>query len=222
MTTGTFYPVASADDGYGGAWDNSSDYFQIGYSGNDFTAAIRFSADINGELPAAGSTITAAFMRLYAYSYQANTGAGNPANLRLFMEAADTPAQITDKTDADGRDRTTAYSDWDIGDDGWGVDWSAHDTPSIVTAVQEVVSRVGFSGDFLQVFIQNRGGTKNRFVTSLDYSGGLYKPELHLEWTEPEPAAPSGWTKTVNGVLTPASVNGVLAANIASINGVAA
>jgi len=217
MASGTFYPAASADDGYGGTWDNSSNSLRIGYSAFSFSAAIRF---VNVTIPQ-GSTIDSAFVRLFAYSYQLNIGAGNPVYVRIHFEDADDAAQVSDKADCDDKDRTTAYADWDIGDDGWGTDWSQQDTPSLVSPLQELVNRGAFaSGNAAQLLIDHRAGEggKDRYATAVDYDSGSYKAELHVEWTPP--AAPSGWSETFNGVASPASVNGVAATDIASVNGV--
>ena len=67
------------------------------------------------------------------------------------------------------------------------------------------------------VFLDNGSDTNAlRNVSSFDFDSGSEKAELHVDWTE----AAAGWANKAAGVSSPASVNGVAAASIASVNGV--
>lgn len=207
MASGTFYPAVSADDGKWKSAEFNSNYndFVFGHDGNSVHSFIRF---LNVTIPA-GSTITSAYIRFTA----AQTLSGNTVNVKISFNDVDDAVAPTNVAGADALVLTAAKVDWNA-IAAW-TDGNTYDTPSIVTAIQEIVDRGGWSsGNAMMGLVKDNSASSYRKPSAVDYSSGAEKAELHVEWT---PAITAEITEDVGIADTYASV--VLAAIIAEAFG---
>ena len=182
MASGTYYPAASADDGYTLAvnfYYPSADYLDFGNKGNqDLNAAyIRFATVAIPQ----GVTITSAFVRLTAYA----TNSTDPVNVNCHFEDVDDATQVTSAAEYRGRSLTAAVAWNSVA--AW-TDGTTYDTPSLITILQAIVDRVGWvENNDLLFSLENNGTsfTDYRQASAIDYVAGAEKAELHVEWTDP-------------------------------------
>jgi hypothetical protein len=158
------------------------------------------------------STITAAYVTV-----QPNSGSDDEPDVLIFCEAADNSAVFTTAASSiSGRSRTSASVAWsnaNLGADG-STDFN---TPSLVTPVQEVIDRAGWSAGNALTFIVQGSATSARdlLVKHFEGAGGAgVAPRLHLEYTlaAVTDVFHEGLTRIEGGVkpLTAAGLNGVL------------
>ncbi|KKL14968.1 hypothetical protein LCGC14_2510320 [marine sediment metagenome] len=103
---------------------------------------------------------------------------------KIYAEDANDPAASVSTADHDGKTRTTAGVDWD-GDPGAG---GFHDSPSIVSVIQELVDSYDYSNEAIQVLHDDdgsSGGDRHRFKTHENDT--TYAAKLHIEYTEAGP-----------------------------------
>jgi hypothetical protein len=130
-----------------------------------------------------GSTITSAAMGVVP----SGTGEDEP-NVLIWLEDADDCAAFTtgasNITTRAATTATVAWSSTDLGASGS----SYHDTPSLVTPLQEVVDRAGWaSGNDLCVIIQGGQGAATRDLTieAQDLGPNTNPPRISIGWTAP-------------------------------------
>jgi len=182
LSSGTFYPSVSGDDGSvlsSNFFYGSADSLPFGNEGNydDNAMFVRFA----GVTIPQGVTITSAVVKLTAYS----SLSGDPIYSNCHFEDADNPAAPTSAGDYQGRSLTAGIA-WD-NVTAW-TDGVQYDTPSLTSILQTVTNRVGWASGQAVLFSIENDGTSNgdyRFVSSIDYSSGAEKAELHVEWTDP-------------------------------------
>jgi len=185
----------------------TSSQFNIGNSsGTLYHAGGRWAVNI-----AQGSTIDVAYISIYVYDEDDPLG-------DLYCEDIDTAPNFTNgNTVVPNRTRTSASSEWDATNIG-KADWK--NSPSIVGAVQEVISREGWeANNYLAVLGIGKGAT-TRIIRAYSYDEGpgTYPPKLYIEYT----AAAAGWTHKYLGVANASigKINGVAKASIKKVNGV--
>lgn len=138
-----------------------------------FTGGFRFD---NVTVPA-GATIDAAYITVVALT----TSVDDP-NVNIHLEDADDPVNFADNADVQSRVRTTANTQWTA----TGVGTSPVNSPSIVTAVQEVVDRAGWlSGQAMVVLIVGRSDANATFRVASFEHATLAAAALHIEYTAP-------------------------------------
>ena len=182
-TSGIFYPAVAADDGFvsGTTLHNSYTYAEIGNAGNvmDNAAFTRF---LSVSIPQ-GSTITSAFVRFLAW----DTHTDSPVNVNCHFEAADNATQIASGADYQGRTLTSPVA-WD-GVVGW-TDETNYDSPSIVSILQDIVDRPGWStGNAVLFSVENNGtafANYRYFYTIEKVTVPIGGAELHVTWGPPE------------------------------------
>lgn len=154
-----------------------------------FVGGFRF----DGVTIAPGSTIDVAYITVVASA----TNVDDP-NVDIHLEDADDPANFTDNADVQSRVRTTANTQWTA----TGIGTSPVNSPSIVTAVQEVVDRAGWaSGQAMVVLVVGRSDANTSFRIAANEHATLAAAALHIEYT-----AGGGTTfeQAVAGTLTTA------------------
>ena len=182
MASGTFYPAASADDGYTlgtNFYYPSYDFLNFGNQGNFPTNAayIRFATVA---IPN-GVTITSAFVRFTAYA----TNSTDPVNVNCHFEDVDDATQVTSAADYQSRSLTAAIAWNSVA--AW-TDGTTYDTPSLITILQAIVDRVGWAENNDLLFSIENNGTvylDYRQASAIDYLSGAEKAELHVEWADP-------------------------------------
>jgi hypothetical protein len=158
MTTYTLTYNSGAGDCYGesnGGFDKTG---QVAYVGN--TSASNYPT--KAWFPFAsvavdkGTVITSATFKFKAASSQS----GTTVKIKIGCEAADNPADPTNKTDLFNRVLTTAYTtDNNVAAETAGTEY----TFDITTAVQEILNRAGWvNGNKIAVFIDDNGSTANK------------------------------------------------------------
>ena len=179
MASGTFYPAASGDDGYWrtSEFDTTSAHAIMGNIAAQATNVwVRFA---NVTIPQ-GSTITSAYVKWTAESNKT----GTVVNVRIYANDVDNPTAPTDQTEANALDLTSASVDWDNVASWTGS--TQYNSPSIVTVIQEIINRVGWSsGQALMCLFKDNGSDSGEYRsgTQIDYDSGSAKAELHVEWT---------------------------------------
>ena len=183
MPSAEFRPLVNGDDGF---WSNSNGtivagdtfiYFGYGndvyYGGwQDYNTFVRFPS-VN--IPQ-GATITSAVIACTSGAIQVGSG----TNIDIFFNAVDDAVAPTDVSEAEGKALTSAKADWTI-----GADWSYGpvDTPSLVSALQEVISRAGWvSGNAILALFRNDSSTATRRFASLDNTD-YAEAILSVSWT---------------------------------------
>ena len=129
-----------------------------------------------------GATITSAYVKWTAESNKA----GTVVNVRIYANDVDNPTAPTDQTEANALDLTSASVDWN-NVAGW-TGSTQYNSPSIVTVIQEIVNRVGWSsGQALMCLFKDNGSDSGEYRsgTQIDYDSGNEKAELHVSWVEP-------------------------------------
>ena len=180
MSTGTFYPVADADDG---CWAGNNFYspgqcLQIWTSYNGFVL-------FDSVTVPNGATINSAYVRYRAYEGR-TTGTGQSVTEVGFSDE-DNAAAPTDATEANAKVLTTAttlYTNIDYTGGTW------YNSPDIASALQELVNRGGWvSGNsallLYKSYSDSSAGLGWRKMNSYD-SGSEYRAELHVDYTAGE------------------------------------
>lgn len=132
-------------------------------------------------------TITAAYLRIVSYSGNTTT----EAKTRISAEDVDDAPTFADNAgafDARWANRTTARVDWD--DIASWVNEVEYDSPSIISVIQEIVTRGGWaSGNDIVIFwedFEDRTAHASKFRATYSYSGSPTKSViLHIEYALP-------------------------------------
>ena len=178
MSTGTFYPAVSGDDGFvsGAMFYPATAYLSMGLSAAIIREAwIRFTVVAIPQ----GATITSAFVRLTAQASQSNVA----CKIDCHLNDIDDAIAPTDYAEFAALSLTAGVA-WD-GLPAW-TDGTTYDTPSIISEVQSIVDRVGFSSGNAMMLILANGGSDHdarRSPSAIDEASGTEKAELHVEWT---------------------------------------
>ncbi len=127
----------------------------------------------------AGATIEDVYLTFQAWTSSLD-GVGTVTN--IHCEAADDPVAPVDKADIDGRTRTTNFTAWD--DYDFPDTTNDYDTPSFVSALQEVVDRGGWaSGQAIMVIIDDDGSSAKVYsLRSMDQGSGPNAPDIHIQY----------------------------------------
>ena len=177
MTTYAEYPSADAH------WSSASSGLDplgsgVFYAGRDGTpiygAIFRWE---NTGIPQ-GATITSCSL---AYTKFA-AGAGVP-DVRIHFEAADNPAYPTDRADASGRAVSTAYASIVVQPTN-----GRNNTPSLASALQEIVNRAGFAGTFHMHWRNANASVVSGALIggrTIEHTGTADDPYLTVEYEEP-------------------------------------
>jgi len=185
MPSATFYPAASADDGYWhgvSTFNNAGLAFYIGnVSGAPYKSFIRFQ----GVNVPNGATITEAKVIITSNYNNSNT----VCNANVYFIDEDDPGQPSSFNDCENASLTGAVA-WN-GLAGWSTDEKGADTttPDLSSILQDIVDRVGWaSGQSVIVQIRDNSSDSNAFRQgkTFDASGGAYKAELYVEWAGAE------------------------------------
>ena len=176
--SGIFYPSESGDDGYrdDDTFVFGADIFYIGNVATEYKDSwVRF---VGITIPQ-GSTIVSAFIRFTSSTSLSST----TVNANIYFNDADDAVAPSNNVDFLALSLTSAYSAWD-NISTWAQD-STYDTPSLVSVLQEVVDRGGFSsGNAVMAIVKDNGSTDHAYRTpvSIVFYGGIYKAELHVTW----------------------------------------
>lgn len=179
LFTVTVHPGASEDDGYHLSTSilyNARDYVEIGNRANFATQGgyIRFP----GVAIPPGVNILSAKARFRAYSNQSAA-----VSVRIKAVNEDNPDAPSSASGINSAAKTTAYVEWSP--EAWTQDeW--YETPDIATVIQEIVDRPGWaSGNAMILYLGNNATTfpNCRDFYTYEVSGGIYRPELIVEYT---------------------------------------
>ena len=188
MATEIFYPVVSGDDGFGGlpsgSFSTAGSSLYVGdFSGTPYSLFVRFPS-IN--IPQ-GATITSAFVRFFCET----STSGVTCNLNCYFNDEDIAVAPTNISEFNTLSLTTAIAWNNL--EAW-VNGTQYDTPSLVSILQDIIDRIGWSSDnAVQIIIKNNAGSNNayRVVSAWDLFGQGEKAELHVTWTEPSSSSSS-------------------------------
>lgn len=154
-------------------------------SGNNLDAANEY-AGMRFVVPdiATGDTVIEAWLRIRV------TGSGTDEPLvDIYAQDTDNAATFTTtNNDISGRTATTAVVRWDVADLGSGTN-SPFNTPSLVSVVQEIIDRPGWSpGNGMALIIKGEGSDANRDLTFQMFenaSGAELAAILHIVYQRP-------------------------------------
>lgn len=159
---------AATEDGYiisGFAWTTGGDLTVGKTNGSSFTAGIR---PVSVTIPQ-GATINSAKITLNPIQNDADTP-------DVTIKGIDEDNTASFSSDPTGRDTTTATVNWTIPSTTEDV---PIDSPSIVTIVQEIVDRVGWtSGNAMGFLIDDNGSASNEQVSFDSYDNTPAKAAL--------------------------------------------
>jgi len=174
---------AGTDDGY--SWGSSSfsstaTTLCAGWSGPS-NAIIQSFMRFDGITIPQGSTIDVAHISCYEGASVAT------ALTKLYADDQNDPDAPINKTDHDGRNRTTNGVDWDgdLGAAGW------HDSPSIIDVIQELVTSYDYSNQAIMILHDDDGSPQEVDVAAYQNyrtwefgsPDGVYDPTLYVEYT---------------------------------------
>jgi hypothetical protein len=173
---------ADSDDGW--EFENSS---QCSYSGNyfgiiaDSSASVRMrgAARFSAVIVAQGSTIDVAYVSVRP----SNLAANDDVLCHIYCQAADNAATIVATAhNIMDRARTSNNVAWAVDNLGTG---AYVNTPSIVSPVQDVISRAGFSSGNAVMVLFCPDSTASKTMGPTDYHawGAARAPKLHIEYT---------------------------------------
>ena len=178
MPSGTFYPAVSGDDGHWVPGDFYNTLTQM-YFGMFLEGIGTFIRCPNITIPQ-GSTITEAYVKFTAYSSLSST----VVNVNVYFNDVDDAIAPTSSSEGNALFLTSPIT-WN-GVEAW-TDGVQYDTPNLVSILQSVINRAGWSsGNALQVVIKDNGSSgdyKYRSASTIDYLSGAEKAELHITWT---------------------------------------
>lgn len=180
--TEIFYPAASGDDGFGelpaGGFVTGSSSLYVGdFSGTIYNVFVRFPS-IN--IPQ-GATITSAFVRFFC---QTSTS-GVTCNLNCYFNAEDIAVAPTNISEFNTLSLTTAIAWNNL--EAW-VDDTQYDTPSLVSILQDIIDRVGWSSNnAVQIIIKDNSSSASAYrePSAWDSAAQGERAELHVTWDEP-------------------------------------
>lgn len=183
MASGTFYPAVSIDDGWRGStsgYQKATNGLYIGRwsgGGEDLHSWVRFP---NVTIPQRAA-ITGAFVKFTSYDSQS----GVTCNVNCYFNDVDNAVAPVDAAGFDALALTAAIVWNNIGT--WTIDVQ-YDTPSLVSILQNIVDRAGWSsGNALQLIVKNNASSvgAKRQAYSYDAVSGAKKAELHVTWNPP-------------------------------------
>ena len=178
MAAGTFYPAVSGDDSFwtSSSFNPTSGALYLGATAaGSYNSFVRFS---NVTIPA-GATITGAYIKFTASWGRSAT----VVNLNVYFNNVDNAVAPTSISEANGLALTSAVA-WNALS-AW-VDGTQYDTPSLITILQAVIDRAGWSsGNALQIVIKDNASDSSAYreASSYDAVSGAEKAELHVTWT---------------------------------------
>lgn len=181
--------AAGTDDAYqlgsGPTYDDLGvlDIFSYSDPGSDNyrCAALRF---VLADIPQ-GATIGSAYLTLFF------TNRDNPF-MDIYAQAADDPPNfitVAEIINSTSRPRTTASVEWNAESIG---QQQAHQSPSLVTVVQEVVNRPGWvpGNHIVILLIAKQQGVVWARIEAQDDTGAANQAVLTVEYTVPAPPGP--------------------------------
>lgn len=176
MSLDIFYPAVSGDDGfwYSTTLNITSDFNYLGDVGLGINCWTRFT---NITIPQ-GVTIINAFVRFTSYSSDSNT----TTNVNIYFNDVDDAVAPTSTSEANALDLTDVIA-WD-NIEAW-TNGVQYDTPDLSSIFQTIVDRAGWSSNnSVQVVLKNNASTTSahRDPSTIDYSSGAEKAELHITW----------------------------------------
>jgi len=132
-------------------------------------------------------TVTEAFLLITASSDANNV----TVNLTLSAADEDDATRPVSVADANGRTRTTATVAWN-NVSAWSQNVQ-YQSRSIVTVIQELVSRAGWAGDHVLMFAEDNGSTVNASRKGRSFRGDPARAaELHVKYSlTPSPVPPT-------------------------------
>ncbi len=174
---------ASSDDAFeyiGSTKTTNSVNIRVGYrqdTGYPCTAGFRFN---NVVIPQ-GSTVTGAYLRVYAYATESFSG------VTTKVYAQDTDNATTFDTDTQSPEGKTPLTDANV---SWSLetDWTVntlYSSPDIKDVIQEIISRASWtSGNSLNLIIKNDSASNNHNISSYDNgSSHLYSAYLDIAFS---------------------------------------
>lgn len=219
MSSGTFYPAANGDTG---DWSSSGIfstlYSRIGkYPSDGGARYYSFATFKNVSIPRNAIIILA---KAYVYHNGGDHAGPIPANLTVNLCFNSVDNAVPPTTAAEG----VAMTYGDV------VSWTTSNapapyydpvelpaTPDLKTLLQAVINREGWaSGNSIMLFARYSGLAEDAGVLHCWQTyehNSTYKPRLYVEWS-------TGWSKSFNSISSPPSIDGVLGANIKSVDGV--
>lgn len=186
MASGIFYPAVNGDNGY---WYppstiTSSDDLYFGDLGGGFTVGV-FARFANVNIPQ-GAVISSAKIKWRCAGSTSGTDVFN----NIFFNDINDAVAPTSFAEAEALDLTGLVA-WD-NVPAW-VNDSYYFTVELKTIVQAVIDRSGWaSGNALMAIVKNDGSSdgayRDAYSIYVDPGYDLWKPELHIEWSDaPEP-----------------------------------
>jgi len=185
MASGTFHINANADDNeelknWFDAWVFNEGAYRCGSVNTEagYREALSAFRLYNVTIPK-DATITTAYMTVYD-----DSASGSTTNIRLKVKvvAEDNCAQFTEGSPARDRSYLSAGVDWDF-----SPNWSLHqarNTPSLVSDIQAMVNRAGWSsGNYIGVVLRD-DGTDNGHLHYVEAykDSATYSADLYVEW----------------------------------------
>lgn len=180
---------------------------------------------------AAGSTVSTAYVKFYA---NGSAGTLSSVAVNIYGCDADSPTAPATYAQMAALARTTAYTSWTPS--AWTTG-TQYNSPSIVSAVQEIVDRAGWaSGNNMIIIVDNNGSPASTAIGA-DHYGGSYGPAvLHIiasidanitlsaiiaSTTVNEPAFYSDITATLNPIAVLTTVDGAEWTTVIPLNEIA-
>lgn len=200
MPTVNITPAAGADDGYdSGGYNNSFPFIRVGsISGTGTNMAVRFPSTTIPQ----GATISTA--KITFYGYEDFSGSPNNCNTLVYFEDADSPGQIADATDLNGRSLSSGVAWNTTASVSFGV---AYDTPELSSILQTPVNRGSFGGTVMSI-VKNNGSSTNAWRGYCSYNYGSNLQNLNVTYTTGGAGQPS--SKRFGGVPFTAQGGNVL------------
>jgi hypothetical protein len=169
--------AASTDDGYWASYGiyPTSNILEVGNSGGQTHGWYRWT---NITIPNA-STINVSYITLYEEYGTTYSG----ITTLVYCNNINTAVAPTTVAEANALALTTNNTSWGI-TETWNM-YTAHNSPSINSAVQEVVNRAGWaSGNALMVVHKDNGSPPDKHLHICTWNFyTLYAPKLHIEYT---------------------------------------
>ena len=172
----TSFPVITGtDDSFSKytAFFNTYTYLTMYRNSSIFSVRIQ-----NVDIPR-GATIEYAYLRLIEY-YQ-------PGSItvalteRLYCEASDNAAAVSDYYNLNGRPKTSNYVSWAIPNFSSGGSGTVRDTPSLIGPISEVINRPGWQAGNSLHFIGNSSSSGDRSFASFE-NGTYAAPKLMVKF----------------------------------------
>jgi hypothetical protein len=187
MGLGTFYPGSPGDDGYWrnpGVFDNSSDFMIFGDPTPD---NFHTFVTLKSVTVPHGAVVVSAYTKFTCYQ---NTG-GITCNCNIYGVDADDATPPSNLTEALALPLTSAVAAWNA-IPAW-VDGTTYNSPELKTILQEIFDRDNWeSGNDLIIVIKDNSSSSgaSREPSSINYSSGSEKAELHIIWSDKVTAEP--------------------------------